>query len=169
MKINCPVLSMSMTLAVVFLTAGLACADTTNDPGAAVQAFNDAITNRDQDTAIAQLADDGVQFTLRSLHDGVNPEKMVAPIATHWTTVIPVLLGATSSYSREIEILSNESHGDIATIWTKTNTVSARKGSDAVKTNEFTEFYLLIKTPDAWKIASIANNRQATKIEMPIN
>jgi hypothetical protein len=153
-----------VTLSIVFLSGSAAWAETDNDPAATVQAFNEAFTNRDKDTAVAQLASDGVQFTLRSLHDGVNPDKMVTPITSHWSTIIPVILGATSSYTREVEILSSEVHGDVSTVWTRTRTVSVRSEEGAASENEFTEVYLLVSTPEGWKIASMADNRQATRI-----
>ena len=135
-----------------------------NDPADAVTAFNESISARDQDTALAQLAPGGVQFTLRAMHEGTSPDKLVTPITPHWSMIIPVLFASTSSYARDVEVLSSEAHGDVATVWTRTRTESVRAGSDDAAVNEFTETYLLVNSPDGWKIAAIADNRRATSI-----
>ncbi len=140
--------------------------DAAADAETVVQSFNRAITQRDQEAAVAQLIEGGVQFTLRSLHDGVDPDKLVTPILAHWSMVVPVLFASTSRYTREVEIIDSEAHGDVATVWTNTKTVSVRKGKDAASTNEFTEVYLLVSTPDGWRIASIADNRSATALQV---
>lgn len=159
-----PALPRYLALCLALLLAGPAAAGPDADAAAVVQAFNQALTARDQDTAIAQLTAGGVQFTLRSLHDGAVPDKLVAPIADHWKMIVPVIFASTSKYAREVEILTSEAHGDVATVWTKTRTVSVRVNSDESSESEFTEIYLLIATPDGWKIAAIADNRQATSI-----
>jgi len=135
-----------------------------DDAAAAVRAFNEAITARDKDTAVAQLAGGGVQFTLRAQHEGADPGQLVTPLADYWSMIIPVLFASTSTYAREVEILGSEAHGDVATVWTQTHTESMRLGNDVADENDFTEAYLLVGTPAGWKIAAIADNRQATSI-----
>ncbi len=162
-------LSAALLLAITIMIAAsvmaVAHADAALDAAQVVQSFNRAITQRDKDSAIAQLIDGGVQFTLRSLHDGVDPDKLVTPILAHWSMVAPVLFASTTSYTREVEIMNVEAHGDVATVWTNTKTVSVRKDQDVASTNEFTEVYLLVTTPDGWRIASIADNRSATALQ----
>jgi len=158
-----------VSCAALFLVATLiagaaAWAGPGDEAAAAVQAFNEAITSRDKDTAVAQLTSGGVQFTLRAQHEGADPDKLVTPLADYWSMIIPVLFASTSSYIRAVEILGSEAHGDVATVWTRTRTASVRLGSDAADENEFTEAYLLVATPGGWKIAAIADNRQATNI-----
>lgn len=135
------------------------------DAAAVVVAFNQAITAGDQAAAIAQLAPGGVQYTLRALHEGINPDALVKPITEHWSMILPVIFASTENYSRGVEIVSSESHGDIATVWVRTESVSVRKGKSEASENAFTEIYMLVNSPDGWKIAGIADNRQATKIE----
>lgn len=135
-----------------------------DSPKDTVLSFNSSITNNDPDTAIEQLAGGGVQFVLRSLHAGMAPESLTTDIVQHWSTIVPVVLASTSSYLRRAEILNTEVNGDVATVWAKTTTESTAKGSDKKKVSIFTEVYLLIHLPEGWKIAAIADNRQATKI-----
>jgi len=74
------------------------------------------------------------------------------------------MFASTSAYQREVEILDTQINGDIATVWTKTRTQSTRLGSTETQSNAFTEVYLLIRTSDGWKIAAMADNRQATSL-----
>ncbi len=129
-----------------------------------VRAFNQAMSTGDKDNVLAQLADGGVQFTLRALHEGVNPDKLTAPILPHWTMIAPVIFASTDGYTRDVEILSAEAHGDIATVWTRTTTTSVRKSSSETTTATFTEVYLVIATNAEWKIAAIADNRVGTTL-----
>ncbi len=138
-------------------------------PGAAaagdsVTSFNQAISARDGDLALAQPAEGGAQFTLRALHDGIESKQLQAEITQHWKTIAPVLFASTSEYSRETEILDERTEGDIATVWTRTKTRSLRRNSSEPSLNVFTEVYLLVRKPDGWKIAAIADNRQATSL-----
>jgi len=155
----------SLVLVATFAASGPAWAGPGDEAATAVRVFNEAITSRDRDTAVAQLAGGGVQFTLRAQHEGADPNELVTPLADYWSMIIPVLFGSTSRYAREVEILVSEAHGDVATVWTQTHTASQRLGSDAADENDFTEAYLLVATSDGWKIAAIADNRQATNID----
>ncbi|MFV2003450.1 MAG: hypothetical protein ACC619_10775 [Paracoccaceae bacterium] len=93
------------------------------------------------------------------------PDKLQSEIAGYWTLIAPMQFASTSSYQREVEILDARADGDIATVWTRTRTQSTRLGSTEPQANAFTEVYLLIRTPDEWKIAANADNRQATKLD----
>jgi hypothetical protein len=148
-------------LTVIFL---LISSQASADPTSAVAAFNQALSEDNQDRAMEQLAPGGVQFTLRSMHEGVSPDKLVTPITPHWSMIIPVIFASTSSYTREVEVLNSEAHGDIATVWTRTRTASVRSDGDKATENEFTEVYMLVNTASGWKIAAIADNRQATRL-----
>ena len=134
-----------------------------DSPEDTVIAFNAAFMARDKDAAIATLAQGGAQFTLRSQHEEAPPDSLHTNIADYWALIAPVLFASTSSYQREIEILAARADGDVATVWTNTRTQSTRLGATEPDLNTFTEVYLLIKTADGWKIAAIADNRQATK------
>jgi hypothetical protein len=159
-------------IAVLVCTTGLlAAVDAAeeSDPINTVLSFNSLITDRNADPEFTKLVADGVQFTLRSLHPGMNPETLTTDIVKHWSTVIPVVIATSSSYVRQVKILDTEVHGDVATVWTQTTTESTALNSDKKNINSFTEVYLLITTVDGWKIAAIADNRQATKLEAAQN
>ncbi len=134
-----------------------------NEPKDTVIAFNAAFAAKDKDAVIAVLAQGGAQFTLRSTHDTA-PESLQSEISGYWTLIAPVLFASTSSYQRNIEILDTRADGDVATVWTKTSTNSTRLGQTKPDLNTFTEMYMLVKTADGWKIAAIADNRQATTL-----
>jgi len=144
--------------------AGPISAEPAADAAATVVAFNVAISEGDADKAKQQLAAGGVQFTLRSMHDGVGPAELTAPLADHWSMIIPVIFSSTQRYSRQVEVLSSEAFGDIATVWVRTTTDSQRQGRDQPQVSEFTEVYMLITSGDGWKIAAIADNRQASSL-----
>jgi len=133
-------------------------------PEDTVIAFNAAFMAKDKDAVVATLAEGGAQFTLRSQHEDAPPDQLQSEISGYWTLIAPVLFASTSSYQREIEILDTRADGDVATVWTNTRTNSTRLGANEPDLNEFTEVYLLVRTPDGWKIAAIADNRQATKL-----
>ncbi len=133
-------------------------------PDNTVDAFNAAFAAKDKDALVATLAKGGAQFTLRSQHAELAPESVQSEISEYWTVIAPVLFASTNSYQRTAEITDTRVDGDIATVWTNTKTESTRIGATKADRNAFTEVYLLIKTPDGWKIAAIADNRQATAL-----
>ena len=134
-------------------------------PADTVLAFNAGFAAKDKDAVVATLAEGGAQFTLRAQHEDAPPESLQSEISAYWTLIAPVLFASTSSYQREVEILDTQINGDIATVWSNTRTNSTQLGATKPSLNAFTEVYLLVKTPDGWKIAAIADNRQATKLE----
>ena len=158
--------SASIITILLLVTGLMSGADATEkaDPQDTVLSFNSLLTDGDANAAVAKLAAGGAQFVLRSLHEGVNPETLTADIVKHWSTIAPVVIASTSTYSRQVEIIDAEVHGDVATVWTQTSTEAVALNSDQKKTNSFTEVYLLIATADGWKIAAIADNRQTTKL-----
>jgi len=158
-----PVLRLlTVFLAFTFSTALTLAADT--GPADTVRAFNAGITAKDKDAAVATLARGGAQFTLRSQHEDAPPDQLQSEISEYWTIIAPVLFASTSAYRREVEILDTRIDGDLATVWTNTRTQSTRLGSTEPQVNAFTEVYLLIRTPDGWKIAAMADNRKATSL-----
>ena len=160
-------MKVSLILRVIAITIALTCGASTAaaaGPDDTVRAFNAAFMAGDKDALVATLAEGGAQFTLRSQHEEMPPEKVQSEISEYWTVIAPVLFASTSSYQREAEIVDTRINGDIATVWTKTSTVSTRIGATKPDRNAFTEVYLLIRTPEGWKIAAIADNRQATAL-----
>jgi len=162
MKVSFVLRIVAMTLACT-LGATLVSA-ASGGPEDTVIAFNAAFMAKDKDAAVATLAEGGAQFTLRSQHEDAPPDQLQSEISGYWTLIAPVLFASTSSYQREVEILDTRADGDVATVWTNTRTNSTRLGANEADLNEFTEVYLLVRTPDGWKIAAIADNRQATKL-----
>jgi hypothetical protein len=153
----------ALTALLALFTTALA-AEPAPDAANVVLAFNEAISAGDADTAKQHLAPGGVQFTLRSMHDGVGPAQLTAPLADHWSMILPVIFSSTERYARTATILSAESFGDIATVWTQTTTVSQRQGATDAEAREFSEVYMLIATPQGWKVASIADNRPSSSL-----
>ena len=159
------------TLAVVMSMAMLgACRqDTTASPEAAdvVLSFNEAVTTREElDDIVAHFAAGGVQFTLRPSHQGITPEGLTSELIAHWSGVAPILFAATSAYSRQAEILDTHVEGTVATVWTRIQTQTTLADATETSSESFTEVYMLIETPEGWKIAAIADNRQPDDIDV---
>lgn len=152
----CPLLLISMPLSA---------AD--SDPAAVVQKFNAAITARDIDTALEQLAEGSVQFQLRAIHPGMsdNPP-LTADLRVTWQTVGAILFPMSDVYERTAAVTTVEADGDVATVWANTTTHTLRKDKEEPMDLAFSEVYLLIKKPDGWKIAGIADNRKPDTIRV---
>jgi len=128
-------------------------------PAEVVQAFNRAITGRDLAAAASHMAKGSVQYTLRSAHAGVGTGAgITSDLATHWNTIGPVVLSATSAYKRVPEIANTRIDGDLATVWTKTTSETVDRSGKS-KQATFSELYLLVKTASGWQIGAIADNR----------
>jgi ketosteroid isomerase-like protein len=154
-------------LAAVALSFSASCAiaDDAADAAATVEQFNAAVSARDMDKAMEALADGSVQFQLRAVHPGMsdNPP-LTADLAGMWQTVAAILFPMSDAYERKVEIADVRAMGDVATVWTTTATHTVRKNKADSMDLEFTEVYLLVKKPDGWKIAAIADNRQPDNI-----
>ena len=129
-----------------------------------VESFNASVTNRDLDAMVTHFMPGGVQFTLRPSHAGLASETLTTELTTHWPMVAPVLFAVTSAYIRQAEILEETVRGDVATAWARISTESTRTGEQKSRAESFTEFYLLVSTPDGWKIAGIVDNRATDDI-----
>jgi hypothetical protein len=133
-------------------------------PAAVVRAFNDSISAGDAEGAVAQVAPGGVQFTLQSSHDEIQPEEITASLSEYWSMILPVVFASTEKYVRRAEILAVERHGNIATVWTNISTQSFRRGKGEPSESEFTELYVLADLAGGFRIVSISNNRPASPI-----
>ena len=132
-----------------------------------VRAFNEAVTAREElDDILAHFAAGGVQFTLRPSHQGITPEGLTSELVAHWSGVAPILFAATSAYARQAEILAAHVEGSVATVWARIDTETTLVNATNTSAESFTEVYLLIETPDGWKIAGIADNRQPDDIDV---
>ncbi|NND54583.1 MAG: nuclear transport factor 2 family protein [Gammaproteobacteria bacterium] len=134
-------------------------------PAEVVKTFNSAVTERDMDTAMEQLADGGVVLQLRPAHPGMpeNPP-LTGDLIKTWQVVGAILFPSTEAYSRKPEITSVTEHGDIATVWADTTTTTHRKNVSDPMVLNFSEMYVLVKKSGQWKIAVIGDNRQPDTI-----
>ena len=150
----------------VLTTAGAADA-----PHAAAQAvidFNQAVTDREMDTAMALLADGGVQFHLHPAHPGMSEDHpLTEDMTTMWKTVSAILFPTTDAYERIVEVADVRADGELAVVWTQTTTITHRKGKAEPMRLEFSEMYFLVnKDNSGWKIAGTATNRPVDSIRV---
>jgi hypothetical protein len=137
------------------------------EPAAVVTAFCAAVSERKLDRVTALFAPGSVQFSLRPSHTGVGDQpsgSLTSDLKAHWSMIGPVLFTATKSYSRKAEILDTRVDGDIATVWTRTTTVTERADNAGKKTDEFVEVYLLVRKDGQWKIGAVADNRRPNDV-----
>lgn len=148
------------------LSAAAWCGDDSADPSTSVRAFTAAINDRDLGALLAQLLDGGVHFNFRPSHQGQGATDTTSELIPRWSMVGPVLFSTTESYRRELQILDMQVHGEIATVWAAVKTETVMRGSGKVNSSAFTEVYLMVATPDGWKIAGVADNRQPNNVGM---
>jgi hypothetical protein len=128
--------------------------------------FNKAVTSEDMDTAMALLAEGGVQFHLHPAHPGMPLDHpLTEDMPTMWKTVSPILFASTDSYERVVEIDNVYSDGELAVVWTTTKTVTHRKGETEPMILNFSEMYFLVNKDDTgWLIAGTGTNRPVDTI-----
>jgi len=141
-------------------------AGTDDGPAASVRAFNTAINEQDLDQLLATLLDGGVHFNFRPSHQGQGGTETTTELIPRWSMVGPVLFSTTQAYRRDLELLDVQVHGEIATVWASVRTKTVMRGSGATRSSDFTEVYLLVDTPEGWKIAGVADNRQPNDVGM---
>ena len=155
-------LLIAFAASLIFATPFAYADDDAEHPAArVVSQFNQAVTARDMDTAMALLAEGSVQFHLHAVHPGMsdNPP-LTEDMPTMWKTVSAILFPTTESYARLIEVTDVEADGELAVVWTQTKTVTNRKGVDKEMVLNFSEMYFLVnKDNTGWKIAGTATNR----------
>ncbi|MGI9343209.1 MAG: hypothetical protein ACR2QV_10170 [Gammaproteobacteria bacterium] len=141
-------------------------ADEDHPAAQAILEFNHAVTTRDMNTAMALLADGGVQFHLHPAHPGMADDPpLTEDMAAMWNTVSAILFPTTDAYERKIEIIDVHADGELAVVWTQTQTVTHRKGKDKPMVLDFSEMYLLVNKNDTgWRIAGTATNRPVDDI-----
>lgn len=140
-------------------------ADTGHPAAAMVIDFNQAINDENIDSAMALLADGGVQFHLHPAHPGMAEDPpLTEDMATMWKTVSAILFPTTEAYVRAVEISDVQVDGELAVVWTQTTTTTRRKGAEPMVL-EFSEMYFLVnKDGTGWKIAGTATNRPVDSI-----
>ncbi|RMF98713.1 MAG: DUF4440 domain-containing protein [Gammaproteobacteria bacterium] len=136
-------------------------ADTDHPAAAVVLTFNRAISARDMETALAQLADGSVQFQLHPAHPGMPADPpLTDDLRKTWQVVAAILFPSTESYLRDVSITAVRADGELATVWAQTRTVTQRKGQQAPMELEFSELYLLAnRNGEGWRIIANASNR----------
>ena len=141
-------------------------ADVSHPAARAIVEFNDSVTNRDMDRAMALLAEGSVQYQIHPAHPGMSEEQpLTADMTAMWKTVAAILFPSTDSYERQIEITDIRVDGELATVWTQTKTITQRKGKDEPMVLEFSEIYFLVNKNDSgWLIAGNASNRPVDDI-----
>ena len=147
------------------LTA-VADADPTHPAAQAIVDFNLAVTARDMDTAMSLLADGGVQFHLHPAHPGMPEDHpLTEDMTAMWTTVSAILFPTTMSYERRVEVRDVRVDGELAVVWTQTQTITQRKGKTEPMVLDFSEMYFLVNKNDSgWRIAGTATNRPIDQI-----
>lgn len=145
----------------ILITAAQGCSGQQDGPVATVLSFNAAITRRDQGAAIGLLAEDGVLFQLRAAHPGLGAAApaLTTELAGNWRSVSAILFAGTVRYSRSVDIVSVETHGDWSTVWVDVHTESQANDANDVSEDRFSEFYLLKRGEAGWRIAAMGNNR----------
>lgn len=137
------------------------------DAAAVVIEFNAAITARDLDRALACLADGGVQMQLQPPHPGLGrSDALTTDLVASWRMVGSILFPATESYERKAEITQVTVSGEVASIWTQTQTRSIRRQATKAAVQEFSELYVLVKKDGSWKIAATAANRPPDDLDL---
>lgn len=152
--------------ALLGLTLPAAACGTTDEAVAAdrVRAFNEAVTARDLDGAVALLAPGSVQLVRGASHAdmGEPDDRLAQDLTTQWQVVGAVLFSSTASYERSVRVTSVEARGDVATVWTDTRTATVQAAGTPAVVLEFSEVWLLLRLDGEWKIAALANNRPVT-------
>jgi hypothetical protein len=150
----------------VFTSQGAAESDDTHPAAGIIVQFNQAITNRDMETALGLLADGGVQFHLHPAHPGMSADHpLTEDMTTMWTTVSAILFPTTESYERIVNIENVQADGELAVVWTQTRTITHRKGKSEPMVLNFSEMYFLVNKNDTgWLIAGTATNRPVDTI-----
>jgi hypothetical protein len=101
--------------------------DTSHPAAKVIIEFNEAVTTRDMDTAMALLADGGVQFHLHPAHPGMSTDHpLTEDMPTMWKTVSAILFPTTDAYERIVQIDTVHTDGELAVVWTQTKTVTYR-------------------------------------------
>lgn len=160
-------LIIALTLNVLGTTPSIAEPGGAMHPAArAIVEFNESVTNRDIDAAIELLAEGSIQYQIQPAHPGIPEDQpLTADMIAMWRTVAAILFPTTDSYERIVEITDVRVDGELATVWTKTKTITHRKDKEEPMVLEFSEMYFLVNRNDTgWLIAGNASNRPVDDI-----
>ena len=156
-----PIMVFRWLVTVVLLSLIMAVTSSRADPVTTVTAFNEALSANDLDAALTHIAEGGLQFNLHSAHADLASSEppLTQDLTALWRVVATVLLSTQGGYQREVEIDAVKTEGNIATVWTRTRTITLRESADKPSTLSFSEMYLLLRRDGVWQIAAVANNR----------
>jgi hypothetical protein len=137
--------------------------DTRRQAEATVLGFNGAFAGKDIEQVAAWLVEGGVQFELAPAHAGTS-QALAQEIRAKWYGVTPILFAATGSYSRSVEILDSRVAPDMATVWARVTSRTRLSESAEPSVRAFNEVYLLVRTPQGWRIGAMINDRATDKL-----
>jgi hypothetical protein len=140
-------------------------ADTRRQAEAAVLGFNGAFAEKDIEQIAAYLVEGGVQFELAPAHAGT-PQALAQEIRAKWYGVTPILFAATGTYTRSVEILDSRVAPEMATVWARVTSRTQLSESAEPSVRAFNEVYLLVRTPQGWKIGAMINDRATDGLSM---
>jgi hypothetical protein len=157
----------TLILSIAAATPAMAADNNTHPAAQAVLDFNHAITTRNMQTGWPLLAKGAVQFNLHPVHAGMGEDPpLTEDLLALWTTVTTLLFATTEAYARHPEITDVQTNGELATVWTQTQTSTIRKGKEP-NVRKFSELYFLINKDDSgWRIAGTATNRPVDNISV---
>ena len=155
-----------------FVTMGAVKAETINKSNAkeavrqVVNDMNQAITKRDNQALFATFAEGAVKLDLYRPHaynKTFEPGKVV-DLKQRWQAVTSILFTSTRVYERKVKDMQVHLDDGLATVWATIATrTEYQKPNTEIKTNQYSEVYLLRLVGDAWKIVAMTNNRQDTR------
>jgi len=157
----------TLILSIAVAIPAMAADNDTHPAAQAVLDFNNAITTRNMDVGWPLLAEGAVQFNLHPVHAGMGEDPpLTEDLLALWTTVTTLLFATTEIYERHIHITNVQTDGELATVWTETQTKTKSEGKEP-SVREFSEMYFLINKDDSgWRIAGTATNRPVDNISV---
>lgn len=127
-----------------------------------VREFNEALSARRLEGAVALIEQGAVQFSIRAAHGftaGGPGAPLTGDLAAQWRAVAGVLYAATRSYRREVLQAVTHAEGDLAVVWATVRTSSQPLEGNPAPAVRFAEAYLLRRADGRWKIIGMANDR----------
>lgn len=133
----------------------------TADATQIVRQFNDSISRRQLDKALALVSLGSVNFNLRAAHrfTGNASATLTADLATHWRSITPILYGTSRRFERRVRHISAHADGDLVLVWAAIETFTEPKDGSKAFTVRFFESYQLRREGNTWRIISVASSR----------
>ncbi len=160
-------LAMAVFIAANFSKAALA---TPNEKIAIrniITQMNQAFTSRETDKLLATFGEGAVKIDLFPAHvkSGKRSSTAIktADLTKRWQTVTAILFKSTNFYERVAKNMKVHADNNLALVWAtiETRSQSIQKGAK-IKSDRYSEVYLLRFIKNNWKITALTNNRQAS-------